>query len=144
MTLKKRYLFLAFVIIAAVPLAYFLLFPISPYKPAYQRILGKCTTCEAGSSLAQADFKKGDYFFVECGLPNSDVVLYDSIYLADYNIKTLHGGCGCTSISGVQCYQQTMQELLIKKYGFFPKTVYKKVQAVRQRLLDLKIYMEQG
>ena len=134
MTLKKRYLFLAFVIIAAIPLAYFWLFPISRFKPAYRRILSKCITCEAGSSLAQADFKKGDYFFVEWGLPDSDHYIIDSVLLADYNIKVLHGGC--MSITEVRCYQQTMWELLVKKYGYFQDVAYKKYKKIKPDPID--------
>jgi len=130
MTLKNINILLVFSVLATAAISYFYLFP----PTTFQRLCLKCKNCEVAKQLAQSDFEQENYQFIEWGLPDSDHRIIDSIRLADYNIKTLHGGC--MPLSEVYCYQEQMWKLLVKKYGYFEKVTYQKYKKIKPDPVD--------
>ena len=82
------------------------------------------TTCEKGIEIAERDFENGIYNVYSYGLlvsitPKGERIGFDDFYknymLKKYSINLEHKGCVITDYS--ECYHDTMEKLLLNKFG---------------------------
>jgi len=78
-------------------------------------------TCESGTEKAQTDYKNGNYnifitgFTISFDSEKEFYKFYDNYMLEKYNIKFVKKGCVVTR--AIKCYKETMQKLVLEKYG---------------------------
>ena len=88
---------------------------------------GKLSDCEFGKKIANDDFAKNNYLFLETKGLNYLSTLYNDVLLNDYHVKMIFSD-GIFSDEYYKCYNEEMKRLLFQKHGFniFEKSYQKK------------------
>jgi hypothetical protein len=79
-------------------------------------IFAQSKTCDIASSLAEQDFKQGNYLLIHWGMPDDESILINETLNSGHKLEQMYGGC--IFRDKVECYNETMRWLLQQKYGY--------------------------